>query len=143
MTTTELWAFDPGTTTGVAIWTATTFTGVQLTVTELYELVDEACERIQFAQIERFTISARTIKASRVDDPLDVIGYLKYAAWRCGFPVNFSKPADVMATFPDPVLKRAGLFTKGAPHANDAARHLARRLVMDKLIDPKVFFNAE
>jgi len=140
-TTTERWAFDPGTITGVAIWRDGIFTGVQLTVEELYEFVDEACEQISHAQIERFTISAATLKKARVDDPLDVIGYLKYAAYRCGFPYRFSKPADVMQTFPDAALKRAGMFTKGAGHANDAARHLARSLVLDRLVDPKVFMS--
>lgn len=136
---TEIWAFDPGTVTGVAIWTDGVFIGQQLTVTELYEFVDDACDRIAHAQIEKFTISAATLKKARVDDPLDVIGYLKYAAWRCGFPTRFSKPADVMASFTDAALKRAGMFTKGKQHANDAARHLARSLVLDRHVDPKIF----
>lgn len=136
---TEIWAFDPGTITGVAIWNDGKFTGLQLTVTELYEFVDDACDRISHAQIERFTISAATLRKSRVDDPLDVIGYLKYAAWRCGFPYRFSKPADVMQTFTDAALKRAGFFTPGKGHANDAARHLARSLVLDRHLDPAVF----
>lgn len=137
--TIEVWAFDPGTTTGVAIWNDGIFTAYQFTVEELYAYVDSRCGGITNAQIERFTISAATLRKGRVDDPLDVIGYLKYAAWRCGFPYRFSKPADVMQTFPDSALKRAGMFTTGKQHANDAARHLARSLVLDRLVDPKIF----
>lgn len=138
---TDVVAFDPGTLTGTVLYRVGEglIYAEQLTVTELYDWVDANCGEFSHAQIERFTISARTIRAARVDDPLDVIGYLKYASYRCGFPYNLSKPADVMGPFPDAALKRAGLFTKGKPHANDAARHLARRLVIDRQIDPKRF----
>lgn len=141
---TKLWvAFDPGTTTGVATWINGTFSSAQKSVVELYEYVDAICDQIHHAQIERFTISARTLKTARVDDPLDVIGYLKYASWRCGFPWTFSKPADVMKSFDDKALKRAGFFTAGKPHSNDAARHLFKGLVLAKVIDPRVFLNGE
>lgn len=129
-----IYAFDPGTLTGVACWDTETsaFYADQLTVTELYEYVDSACEQIGFAQVEKFTITQQTIRKSRVSDPMDVIGYLKYAAWRCGFECGWSKPAEVMATFPDEALKLAGMFTRGKGHANDAARHLAWYLVKHK-----------
>lgn len=141
MTTTDIWAFDPGTLTGVAMWRVGhgLVLADQFTIAEIYKLVDENCATISHGQIERFTISAATLRKARVDDPLDVIGYLKYAAWRCDFPIDFSKPADAMAAFPDEALRRGGLFTKGKPHANDAARHLARRLVLNRIIDAKVF----
>lgn len=125
-----IYAFDPGKLTGVATWAGNgTFHAYQLTVEELYSFVDSACELIDFAQIEKFTISTRTTKVSRETEPLDVIGYLRYAAWRCGFPIGWSKPADVMSTFTDASLKKAGMFTPGKGHANDAARHLAWYLV--------------
>lgn len=105
------------------------FFSIQLDVEELYEYVDEWCEQIGFAQIEKFVITERTIRVARVDDPMDVIGYLKYAAWRCGFMIGWSKPADVMKTFTDGALRKGGMYTKGCPHGNDAARHLAWNLV--------------
>lgn len=125
-----IYAFDPGKITGVAIWDEEEgFWADQFTVEELYNYVDDACERIGFAQIEKFTISAGTIRKAPESDPLDIIGYLKYAAWRCGFPIGWTKPPDVMATFTDAALKKAGMFTRGKGHANDAARHLAWYLV--------------
>jgi hypothetical protein len=128
-----IYAFDPGTITGVAWWDNGQFGATQLEVEELYELVDEGCERIGFAQIEKFVITQATIRKARESDPLDVIGYLRYAAWRCGFKVGWSKPADVMKTFPDPALKKAEMFTRGCPHGNDAARHLAWYLVRNRI----------
>lgn len=137
-----IYAFDPGKLTGVSTWNTANatcdpprpeFWADQFTVTELYEFVDDACERIEFAQIEAFTISQQTLKKARETEPLDVIGYLKYAAWRCGFQIGWTKPPDVMATFTDAALKKAGMFTRGKGHANDSARHLAWYLVKNRI----------
>jgi hypothetical protein len=130
-----VFAFDPGKLTGVAVWNTETneFWADQLTVEQLYEYVDSVCAEIGFAQIEKFTITQATIRKARESDPLDVIGYLKYAAWRCGFELGWSKPADVMASFPDGALRKGGMFTRGKGHANDAARHLAWYLVRNRI----------
>lgn len=126
-----IYAFDPGKLTGIAVWDTETskLYADQLDVFSLYEYVDSACEQIGFAQIEKFTISTATVKKARETEPLDVIGYLKYAAWRCGFDIGWSKPADVMKSFPDGALRKAGMYTRGKGHANDATRHLAWYLV--------------
>lgn len=127
----RIYAFDPGKLTGIAVWETdtSTFFADQLEVIPLYEYVDDVCQNIGQAQIERFTITSATLKKARESEPLDVIGYLKYCAWRCDFPVGWSKPADVMHSFPDASLKKAGMHTPGKGHANDAARHLAWNLV--------------
>lgn len=135
---TLIYAFDPGKITGVTIWNTEPgdwpqFWADQLAVTDLYEYVDAVCEQMEFAQIEKFTISAGTIRKAPESDPLDVIGYLKYAAWRCGFEIGWTKPADVMSTFTDASLKKAGMFTPGKGHANDSARHLAWYLVKNRI----------
>lgn len=126
-----IYAFDPGKLTGVACWddSSETFYADQLSVEDLYRYVDSVCDQIAYAQIEKFTITQQTIRKAREPEPMDVIGYLKYAAWRCGFEWAFSKPAEVMATFPDQSLKQSGMFVRGKGHANDAARHLAWYLV--------------
>lgn len=130
-----IFAFDPGKLTGVAVWETDTreFWADQLEMEPLYEYVDSACGDFDFAQIEKFTITQATIRKARESAPMDVIGYLKYAAWRCGFECGWSMPAEVMKTFPDEALKKAGMFTRGKGHANDAARHLAWHLVKNKL----------
>lgn len=138
----SVWAFDPGTLTGVAVWDGadglSPLSG-QYTVEELYALVDEHCTDVATAQIEMFTITEATVRKARVSDPMDVIGYLRYAAWRCGWAVAWSKPADVMRRFPDASLRQAGLYVKGRPHQNDAARHLATVLVKTGRIDARKF----
>ena len=136
-----IYAFDPGKLTGVAVWDTDTggFYADQLTVTDLYEYIDSVCDVIGYGQIEKFTITERTLKVARETEPMDVIGYLKYAAWRCGFEIGWSIPAEVMSTFPDPALKKAGMFTRGKGHANDAARHLAWYLVRNKIRKPGEF----
>lgn len=129
------WAFDPGKMTGVAYWDDGAFWSGQFTVPELYGHVDEWADDgwIEHMQIEKFTITTATIRKAREPDPMDVIGYLKYIAWKYEIEVGWTKPADVMKSFPDPVLKKAGMFTVGAPHGNDASRHLAWKLVTAKV----------
>jgi hypothetical protein len=137
-----MWAFDPGTLTGVSVWDGadglSPLSG-QYTVEELYALVDEHCTDVATAQVELFTITEATVRKARVSDPMDVIGFLKYAGWRCGWTTAWTKPADVMRRFPDAALKKAGLFVRGRPHQNDATRHLAAALVKAGRIDPRRF----
>lgn len=132
-------AFDPGTTTGVAWLLDGVFFSQEFTIEELYMWVDEMCEKFDHVQIEQFVINAGTVKKVIVYDSLYLIGYLRYAAWRCGFGTAFTKPADVMASFPDAALKRANMHKPGKGHANDAARHLAHYIVRNRLISGSVF----
>ena len=132
-------AFDPGVTTGVAWITDGEFDSAEFSEHELYEWVDERCEMFQHQRIEQFIINAATVKKTIVYDSLYLIGYLRYCAWRCGFEQSFSKPADVMAAFPDAALKRAGMHKPGLGHANDAARHLAHYLVKSGAVKGSVF----
>lgn len=132
-------AFDPGTTTGVAWLLDGVFHSQEFTVEELYVWVDEMCESFDHVQIESFIINAGTVKKTIVYDSLYLIGFLRYASWRCGFGTAYTKPADVMASFPDAALKRAGWHTPGKGHANDAARHLAWYSVRNRLMSGSVF----
>lgn len=132
-------AFDPGTTTGVAWLEGGVFHSDQFNEYDFYRWVDERCEMFDHMQIEKFVINAGTVKKVIVYDSLYLIGYLRYASWRCGFPIDYTKPADVMAPFPDAALKRAGWHTSGKGHANDAARHLAHYSVRNRLMSGSVF----
>lgn len=126
MSRTLVAAFDPGVTTGVATWNGETFDSFQLDEVGVYEWVDEQCENFAHHQIEQFVINASTVRKTIVYDSLYIIGFLRYARWRCIIPtIAYTKPADVMAPFPDAALKRAGWHKPGKGHANDAARHLA------------------
>lgn len=129
-------AFDPGVTTGVAWWHEGEFGSTQFDEHDLYCWVDSHCSDIEHSQVESFIIRPRT---QVVYDSLYIIGYLRYAAWRCDFPISMTKPADVMAPFPDSALKLAGWHTPGKVHANDAARHLAHHMVRRRLISGSAF----
>lgn len=132
-------AFDPGTTTGIAWWVNGEFHSDQFDVDGTYDWVDTRIRLFDHFQIEKFTISERTIKASRVEDPLDIIGFLKYKARTKRIPWEFSMPATVMNAFPDVALKRAGMHTPGKEHARDATRHLAYYLVRNKILSGSLF----
>ena len=133
-----IYAFDPGKITGVSTWDQSDedpFWAGQFPLPELYEVVDGWCDQMSsnHVQIEKFTISAGTVRKAPESDPLDVIGYLKYASWRCGFEIGWTKPADVMSTFTDAALKKAGMYVPGKGHANDSSRHLAWYLVKNRI----------
>lgn len=132
-------AFDPGVTTGVAWIENGEFHSAEFQEHELYEWVDERCDLFDHVQIEAFVINAGTIRKTVVYDSLYLIGYLRYCSWRCGFPTDMSKPADVMQSFPDSALKRVGWHTPGMGHANDAARHLARFCVKSRRLSGSFF----
>lgn len=125
-------AVDPGVTTGLAWVTGhddRSFHSIQVTESEMYHWFDSASTSIRHVQCEAFTITAATVKKTIVYDSLYLIGYLRYCARRDGWTLAFTKPADVMQSFPDVALKRAGMHQPGQGHANDAARHLAHYMV--------------
>ena len=132
-------AFDPGVTTGVAWLENGVFHSDQFNEDLLYQWVDTRCEQFDHVQIEQFLINAGTIRKTIVMEPIWITGYLRYAAWRCGFTTAMTKPADVMKAFDDAALKRAGMHFPGHGHANDAARHLAAWMVRTRLVSGSVF----
>jgi hypothetical protein len=140
-------AFDPGVTTGVATAELVdgefVFDSFQLGEIEFYEWVDLHCSDFDHFQVERFIITQASAKKDVVYDSLYLIGYLRYVAWRCGVPTSYTKPADVMAPFPDDALKRANLHKPGKVHANDAMRHLAYHLVVTKQIPGAQFLSKD
>lgn len=132
-------AFDPGVTTGIAWLEDGKFDSMELTEHEVYDYVDEWCEHVDHIQVEAFIITQATSKKTVVYDSLYIIGYLRYAAWRCGFSMAMTKPADVMTPFADSALKRVGWHKPGMGHANDAARHLAHHLVKTRQMSGALF----
>ena len=131
-------AYDPGKATGVALWRdgkLDPLTG-EYDEAGVYRILDETCGMIDAAQVEFFTISSRTIKTAVDYHALHLIGAIKYAAFRCGYPVSFTNPADVKGRFPDAALRKAGLWNS-SDHVRDATRHLLVPLVARGLFDAK------
>jgi hypothetical protein len=132
---------DPGLATGVAVWDTETgsldmgLTG-QYDPEEFYEFLDGICSVADSVQVEYFTISSRTTNKTVDYNALHHIGSVKYAAWKCGYGVQFTNPADVKLRFPDASLKQAKLWHK-SKHVRDATRHLLHQLVARGLYDPR------
>lgn len=73
--------------------------------------------------VEDFRITVQTAKKSQQPDALKIIGALDYiAAGRA--QVVLQTPGDAKRFSTDARLKKAGMWTPGRKHANDAARHL-------------------
>lgn len=137
-------AWDPGLLTGLAAWDTEAeeiSLITQLTMEEVWAWVDENCSEMEFSQVEQFTINAATSKKARQSEPIHIIGFLMYASWRCGFPIKYSKPADVMRAFPDSALRKAGVYVTGVPHGIDALRHLCYYLVREGQLEARRFLN--
>lgn len=132
---------DPGKATGIAVWRSgaldRTLTA-EYDVEGVYGFLEAFCGQFERQQVEWFTISSRTIKTAVDYDAIHLIGAIKYAAWLCNHPVDYSNPADVKIAYPDAALKQADMWHP-SDHVRDATRHLARLLVGQKLIDPKIF----
>jgi hypothetical protein len=86
-----------------------------------------------YVACESFVINAQTVRNSQAPYSLEQIGVLKHLCRRAGYdPSNiaFQAPVNAKNMFPNPALKKLGLWHKGGEgHALDAIRHGALRLV--------------
>lgn len=145
-------AVDPGKTTGVK-WInpddSTSLGGAQVDVEDFFQLMTGVVEswtsaghEVQLVS-ESFLITVNTAKNSQAGWSLELIGVMKYLAWRYKLPELKQQTPQVAKKFSsDPKLKQVDWYTKGKGHENDAARHLmtycaTRRLVFttDQLKD--------
>lgn len=82
---------------------------------------------------ESFTINAQTVRNSQAPYSLEQIGVLKHLCRRAGYDpsqIAFQPPVNAKNMFPNPALKKLGLWHRGGEgHALDAIRHGALRLV--------------
>jgi hypothetical protein len=148
-------AIDPGKLTGVA-WL--TRVGDSVTLEDSVELSED--EVIPFVRpiiakwradgagaipmrvvIEKFTITIETAKKSQAPFSLEVIGAVKQACRDEGYPVAaiaWQTPGDAKESFPNPKLKRIGLWHRGGEgHALDAIRHGALYLARTGWVDSR------
>ena len=82
---------------------------------------------------ERFVINAQTVRNSQAPYSLEQIGVMKQVMRDFGYKddeIVWQSPADAKAMFPNPALKKVGLWHKGGEgHALDSIRHGALYLV--------------
>ncbi len=126
---------DPGKTTGVAVVRASgpskaeVLKYAQVDIEDAPRYFADALDYytdLSVISMERFTISARTLKASRQSDPLDVIGGVKFLVALHDRDIQLFRfgPSDAKTAYSDKRLKALGLFSAVAgTHARDALRH--------------------
>jgi hypothetical protein len=88
---------------------------------------------------ESFHISAQTIKKSRQNEPIDILGALRYLNLKYTESVLVTQTPSEAKTFStNDKLKKIGFWYKGgAGHANDAFRHALLYLTKHGHINPK------
>lgn len=123
LSTPRILAIDPGLATGIAKWWdgfeswIDPHPAVETTLTRLIPFMEAvACET--------FTITARTMTLTRQNEPLELIGVVRYLCRRADVPLFMQAPSDAKTFVPNLRLKHVGWYKPGAGHDNDAARHL-------------------
>jgi hypothetical protein len=93
--------------------------------------------------METFTITLETAKKSQSPFSLEVIGAVKQVCRDNGYPLSaiaWQKPSEAKESFPNPKLKRLGLWHRGgAGHALDAIRHGSLYLARSGWTDSRFF----
>lgn len=133
-------AVDPGKTTGYALWSA----GHALVSQAENDVFLPYADRLMEAHgaglvvvCEAFVIGPDTLRKSFQPWSLEVIGALKYLAWKHGSTfAPLQKAADAKTFVPDTRLKKLGWYERGKEHGRDAARHLALYLAKTGQLDP-------
>lgn len=126
----QIIAFDPGLTTGLAIieddeWFAGQYTFQQIGDV-LHNWGQNPAASFQPGCVlvcESFTINNQTAKNSQAPWSLEVIGLIRYLSMRHHIDLVFQQPSAAKNLIKDQVIKDAGLWKKGTPHAMDAMRH--------------------
>lgn len=139
-------AVDPGKASGVAIisWEPEfgkepeIIDSAEVQPEEFADWIEEALRyRNKFESFhvacETFVINAQTVRNSQAPWSLENIGVLKHLCRRAGYDpsqIAFQAPVNAKNMFPNPALKKLGLWHRGGEgHALDAIRHGALRLV--------------
>ena len=88
--------------------------------------------------VEEFRITAGTGRKTRAgsNTAIEIIGALRWIAFKRGVPIVEQAPADAMGFATNDKLKRLGWYTPGPDHARDATRHLVLYLVKGGRIEP-------
>jgi hypothetical protein len=120
---------DPGKATGMAWWGGLEADAVEVTFDDagaaLEAWIEVATESTDGCVVacERFTIGPDTIRKSRGNWSLELIGVARFLCRRHGAEFRLQAPGDAKGLFPDEALRRLGWWHHSG-HARDALRHL-------------------
>lgn len=134
-------AVDPGGTTGYCSWSDEDegepefSAGQEASRNGFIDMVQRRAMWTDVIVCEDFRITMQTAKKSAQPDALKIIGALDYLAWKYGAKFVLQTPADAKRFGTDVRLRKAGFWTPGRRHANDAARHLFLHLCKTGLLN--------
>ncbi len=119
---------DPGLATGIAMWVDTpkdsSFQSEIVESGAIYDKLNRLIPVFDVVAFETFTITAKTVKMTRQNDALELIGVVKFLCWMHDKPWAPQSPGDAKAFVSNAWLRKLGWYHPGAGHDNDAARHL-------------------
>ena len=134
-------ATDPGLMSGMAWYSAGKFYCTEVPYEKAGRFLEETihtylAEGDVVLICEKFFYTAATMKKSRGDWSMKLIGFIEQMGFKYDCPVFMQSPAEAKNLMTDSRLKVLGWFnaSKGG-HQNDAARHLARHLLKEKVLD--------
>lgn len=123
---------DPGKMTGVALLEGTHFQSWELPALDAVSFIKGHIIESRHIEVvcERFVIGANTVKKTRQADATEIGGTLRHF---CGdYPgacYSLQMASDAKKAGNHTTLRAFGWFTPGKNHANDAAAHVAMRLL--------------
>lgn len=138
-------AIDPGKASGFAVLDYTNLDDIKIlhsaeleqmqTVSEVDTLLSDADDPSDYEIVmEKFTITAQTGKNSNAENwSPEIIGAVKYLAWREGVAYTEQTPAEAKNFVPNDRMKNVGIWHVGGEgHARDALRHAVLYLIKHK-----------
>ena len=134
---TNILAVDPGLTSGWACRQGSALITGQAEFVPMMATAERfASEGLDAIVVERYTITAETLRKSRQTTALELIGALRWLSHRAGVEFVLQSPADAKRFSTDTKLKAAGWLQRMSDdHANDACRHLLLYAVKNKIME--------
>lgn len=134
-------AVDPGKTTGWALSDTGYFESGQDDFDTFVARTLEwfVTETVKDVVVERYTVTAETLRKSRQTDALEVIGWLRGHASLRDVSFTLQAPGDAKRFSTDARLEELGWLRRPLAawdHANDGARHLLLYAVKNRLMEP-------
>lgn len=125
-------AVDPGRTSGFVTLSTSSWKFIrheEVKFEDALMRLSELLDAPDVIVVERFTVSMRTIRATRQMEASYLIGAIMYWGIMSDRPVILQSASDAKTAFGSRLIATAGLWTK-SPHTRDATRHallVARR----------------
>lgn len=138
-------AYDPGVTTGVAIFDGTCVErphagewGVDQFVDWCFMTITERKWDVVIG--ERFFITEATLRTGREGQvSIELNGVVRQLCRRANVPFHEQSSSAAMSFMTDDKLRALGWYRPGFGHANDALRHLGLFAVEHKIVAAKIF----